>query len=80
MHYVYLLESLSKTGLHYVGYTADLKIRLVSHNAGQNTSTAPNRPWSLVGYFAFPNERKALNFEKYLKSGSGRTFARRHFL
>jgi len=80
MHYVYLLESLGNPDIHYVGFTADLKARLASHNAGQNASTALNRPWSLAGYFVFPNERKAHNFEKYLKSGSGRTFAKRHFL
>jgi len=80
MHYVYILESLGTLNCHYVGFTADLKARLASHNAGQNCSTAANRPWHLAGYFAFPNERKPLAFEKYLKSGSGRIFAKRHFL
>jgi hypothetical protein len=27
----------------------------------------------------FPNESAAARFEKYLKSGSGRAFAKRHF-
>jgi predicted GIY-YIG superfamily endonuclease len=65
---------------HYVGFTGDLKVRLASHNAGQNTSTALHRPWNLVGYLAFRDERKAVAFEKYLKSGSGRTFAKRRLL
>jgi predicted GIY-YIG superfamily endonuclease len=80
MYYVYLLESLGNSDIHYVGFTSDLKTRLASHNAGQNASTAPSRPWSLAGYIAFPDEHKALTFEKYLKSGSGRTFAKCHFL
>jgi putative endonuclease len=80
MYYVYFLESLRIPACHYVGFTADVRARLACHNAGQNSFTAPNRPWSLAGYFAFPNERKALDFEKYLKSGCGRTFAKRHFL
>ncbi len=79
MHYVYLLQSQRNPASHYVGYSADLKSRVASHNAGQNQSTIPNRPWNLAGYFAFPDERKARDFEKYLKSGSGRTFAKRHF-
>jgi hypothetical protein len=27
----------------------------------------------------FPTEQAAVRFEKYLKSGSGRAFAKRHF-
>jgi len=79
MHYVYLLQSQQNPSIHYVGFTADLKTRLASHNAGQNQSTAPNRPWSIAAYFAFPDKHKAREFEEYLKSGSGRTFAKRHF-
>jgi predicted GIY-YIG superfamily endonuclease len=79
MHYVYLLKTRQNPTRHYVGFTANLKTRLASHNAGQNHSTAANRPWILAGYFAFPDEQIALAFEQYLKSGSGRTFAKRHF-
>jgi hypothetical protein len=28
----------------------------------------------------FANEQSALQFERYLKSGSGRAFAKRHFV
>ena len=80
MHYVYLIESQSDSRRHYVGFTHNLKARLASHNAGQNQSTAVGRPWNLVSYFAFTNERTAMAFEKYLKSGSGKTFLRRHLL
>ena len=80
MYYVYLLSSRNEPQKRYVGFTHDLKTRIASHNAGQNTSTAAHRPWDIAGYFAFPTEQKALAFEKYLKSGSGKTFAKRHFL
>lgn len=80
MYYVYILESLAEPTRHYVGYTTDLKARLATHNAGGNLSTAPFRPWRLENYTAFSSEPKARAFELYLKSGSGRTFARRHFL
>jgi hypothetical protein len=36
-------------------------------------------PWKLECYFAFGCETLARDFEKYLKSGSGRAFAKRHF-
>jgi len=75
MHYVYLLSSHRDPQKHYVGFTHDLKTRVASHNAGQNLSTAPHRPWDIAAYFAFPDERKALAFETYLKSGSGHAFA-----
>jgi predicted GIY-YIG superfamily endonuclease len=80
MHYVYLLESSVDTRRHYTGCTQDLRVRIAGHNARQNQATVHGRPWRLVGYFAFADERKARGFERYLKSGSGKTFAKRHFL
>jgi len=80
MHYVYLLESHDDPSRHYVGVTAELKTRIASHNAGQIPSTAPHRPWNLAAYIGLPSETKAAALERYLKSGSGRTFAKRHFL
>lgn len=80
MHYVYLLQSAVDHRRHYTGFTHNLRARLASHNAGQNQSTVQGRPWRLVSYFAFAEEAKAREFESYLKSGSGKTFAIRHFL
>jgi len=37
------------------------------------------RPWNLIAYFAFANEKTAISFEKYLKSQSGRAFAKKRF-
>jgi predicted GIY-YIG superfamily endonuclease len=79
MHYVYLLQSAVDHRRHYTGFTHNLRARLTSHNAGQNLSTIHGRPWRLVSYFAFADETKARAFEHDLKSGSGKTFARRHF-
>ena len=78
MYYVYLLRSESDSARRYVGFTEDLKRRLADHNAGKNTSTAPFRPWRLMAYHAFAEKERALAFERYLKSGSGHAFARRH--
>jgi predicted GIY-YIG superfamily endonuclease len=80
MYYVYLLQSALDHRRHYTGFTHNLRARLASHNAGQNKSTVQGRPWLLVSYFAFADEAKARSFERYLKSGSGKTFAKRHFI
>ena len=74
MYYCYILQSPS---LHkfYFGFTHDVKVRLSAHNSGFVTATKPRRPWHLVWYCAFNTEREAKDFEKYLKSGSGKAFA-----
>ncbi|SMF62881.1 GIY-YIG catalytic domain-containing protein [Tistlia consotensis] len=77
MHYVYLLESDAVPGQRYVGVTADLKRRLLDHNAGRSRHTSKFCPWRLVTYLAFSDRRKAEAFERYIKSGSGHAFANR---
>ncbi len=76
MFYVYLLESLSTPGKHYVGFTTDLKKRFDDHNAGRSPHTAKFKPWRLVTYIAFSDRANAESFERYLKSGSGHAFAK----
>jgi putative endonuclease len=49
-----------------------------AHNEGRSAHTSKYKPWKLVTYMAFSNESKALEFERYLKSGSGHAFAKRH--
>jgi predicted GIY-YIG superfamily endonuclease len=78
MHYVYLLQSVPNPALRYTGLTDNLKARFRAHNAGQNESTKTARPWLLVGYIAMADPRRAVALERYLKSGSGKTFAKRH--
>lgn len=76
MKYVYILESLDS--LHfYVGITDDLRARLTKHNAGEVTHTSKYGPWRLKTYIAFSNKKQAVAFEKYLKSASGRAFAKK---
>jgi predicted GIY-YIG superfamily endonuclease len=77
MHYVYCLKSETKPGFRYVGYSANLKQRLVDHNQGINPSTAGFVPLHVEGYVAFRDKERALAFERYLKSGSGRAFSRK---
>ena len=77
MKYVYILESLADPERHYVGVADDLKARLARHNSGQVAHTSKHVPWRVKTYVAFSDEKQALAFEKYLKSASGRAFARK---
>jgi putative endonuclease len=79
MFYVYLLQSEAHDDQRYVGFTTELKQRLRKHNEGASIHTAKFRPWRLVTYLAFESERKAREFEFYLKSGSGKAFANKRF-
>jgi len=77
--FVYILRSDHEPSRHYSGVTSDVENRLDWHNHGPCGHTRGHRPWSLVVVIEFPSEREAVRFEKYLKTGSGRAFATRHF-
>jgi putative endonuclease len=80
MTHVYLLESAIQPNRRYVGLTPDLKQRFADHNAGRSRHTGKYKPWNLVVYTAFADENAAVEFERYLKTGSGRAFLQRHYL
>lgn len=79
MKYVYMLESISFPDRHYVGSAIDIKRRVGQHNRGESLHTGKFRPWRVVCYVAFLDHQKANRFEAYLKTASGRSFAKRHF-
>lgn len=76
--FVYVLRSESDPDRHYVGLTANIDERLEWHNHGPSGQTVMHRPWRVIVTIEFADERTAVRFEKYLKSGSGRAFAKRH--
>jgi putative endonuclease len=78
-HVVYILKSAHDPPHYYVGVTAAPSDRLADHNSGRCFHTSRHRPWALHVTISFAAEGTALRFERYLKSGSGREFARRHF-
>jgi putative endonuclease len=80
MYYVYILRSIADPKRTYVGSTRDLRKRLAGHNSGKSIHTNKFKPWELMVYVAFHERCAAERFERYLKSGSGRAFARRHLL
>jgi len=71
--YVYILQSDADAGL-YIGFTGDLRRRLVEHQEGKSLSTSYRRPWRLIYYEAYLEEADAWGRERYLKSGGGRRF------
>ena len=77
MTYVYILQSEGDPERFYVGLTDDLRNRLPSHNAGRVPHTSKYRPWRLNTYVAFSDKNRAVLFEKYLKSSSGRAFSKK---
>ena len=75
--YVYILESAKEPGRFYVGITDDLKSRLVKHNNGEVSHTSKYRPWQIKTAIAFTDLARAAAFERYLKTASGRAFAKK---
>jgi predicted GIY-YIG superfamily endonuclease len=78
-NYVYILVRQSHPDRHYTGCTTDLAERLAAHNAGRCPHTSKFVPWQIETAIAFRCREKAAAFEHYLKSGSGRAFAVKHF-
>jgi predicted GIY-YIG superfamily endonuclease len=77
MYYVYSLKC--KDGF-YIGCTDDIENRLERHQRGNVPATKDRLPVSLEFYVAISNKYKAFEFEKYLKSGSGRAFIKNHLI
>ena len=77
MKYVYLLRSKSYPNEVYIGITSDLNKRLDGHHSGRSAHTSKFKPWKLVSFIAFSDGSKATEFERYLKTGSGRAFAKK---
>ncbi|MCX5715804.1 MAG: GIY-YIG nuclease family protein [Candidatus Omnitrophica bacterium] len=80
MFTVYILTSKQYPDRTYIGLTEDLSKRMDAHNAGQSPYSKKYGPWELTAYTTFKNKQKAVEFEKYLKSGSGFAFLKKHFL
>jgi putative endonuclease len=76
MFYTYVLLSLVDNKL-YIGWTNDLKNRLMEHNLGKVNSTKTRIPLKLIYYEACLDEKSAILREKQLKSGFGRAYLKR---
>jgi len=76
-YHVYIIQSRSNPDRFYSGFTEDLKKRLQDHNSGKNPHTSKCKPWKIKTAIAFSDRYKALDFERYLKTPSGRAFAKK---
>jgi len=79
MRTVYLIQSVEYPEQTYIGTAPDFNRRLKQHNAGRSPHTIKYAPWEFVEVIQFADKRKVNAFERYLKTGSGRTFAKKHF-
>ena len=77
MHYVYIIKSIEYLDQIYIGQTSHLAHRLDAHNAGKSFHTSKYKPWKISMYFAFEEAEKAIEFEKFLKSGAGNAFLKK---
>ncbi len=79
MWYVYIIKSLKRNFI-YTGSTNNIERRIEEHNSGICDCTKPYKPFRLIAYFALDGKDKAINFEKYLKTGSGKAFLSKRLL
>ena len=70
---VYILKCRDAT--YYTGCTSNLEERLKRHNNKEVHYTSTRLPFELITHIVFKDKYKAYNFERYLKSGSGKAFA-----
>ena len=80
MYDVYILVSLKDAAKIYVGITIDLEKRLREHNQAKSSYSQRYAPWQLRTSITFTDHHRALEFEKYLKSGSGFAFMKKRLL
>jgi predicted GIY-YIG superfamily endonuclease len=80
MFYVYILISQTDKNRYYIGITKDLKRRLKEHNQAKAGYSKRYAPWEIGTYIFIGDEELAYKFEKYLKSGSGHAFLKKHLL
>ena len=73
-YWVYLLKTKRRI---YIGCTSNLNQRIERHKKGYVPATKEEGPIQLISYIAFKDKYRAYNFEKYLKSGSGRAFLKK---
>lgn len=78
MYLVYLLRRRKNSNRHYAGGCNDMKSRIAEQNSGERKTTSKRGPWKLDPAIYFSNEAKATAFDRYLKTGSGRSFSKRH--
>ncbi|MFC1842486.1 GIY-YIG nuclease family protein [Candidatus Dependentiae bacterium] len=80
MYYVYIIQSINYPEKRYVGITQNMRQRLANHNIGTTLYSRKYKPWVFMMCLCFKNKDKAVEFEKYLKTASGKAFAKKRLI
>jgi putative endonuclease len=80
MYFVYIIQSINFPNQLYTGFSESIDGRLDDHNKGKSPHTNKFKPWKMIYYCAFNNKKKALDFEKYLKTASGIAFRNKRLI
>ena len=80
MYYIYMIQSKKYPKQIYTGFSENTNSRLEDHNKGKSLYTNKFKPWKLIYYCVFINKKKALDFEKYLKTASGIAFRNKRLI
>ncbi len=67
-YYVYMLKSIEKKSVTYVGYAKDLKNRISLHNKGKGAKFTRGRKWKLIYKEKIGSKSKAISREYYIKT------------
>ncbi|MBD1138119.1 GIY-YIG nuclease family protein [Pelagibacterales bacterium SAG-MED41] len=66
--YVYMLKSKSIKPVTYVGYTKNLRKRIILHNSGKGAKFTRGRKWKLIYKEIFKSKKEAISREYYIKN------------
>ena len=66
-YYVYMLKSISKKSVTYVGYTNNLLNRIKLHNSGKGAKFTRGRKWQLIYKEKYNTKNQAISREYYIK-------------
>ena len=66
-YFVYMLKSIEKKSVTYIGYTKDLNRRIMLHNSGKGAKFTKGRKWKLIYKESFRSKNKAISREYYIK-------------
>ena len=65
--YVYMLKSLSRRSVTYVGYTNNLVKRIAHHNSNKGAKFTRGRKWKLIYKEKYNSKKEAISREYYIK-------------
>ena len=66
-YYVYMLKSLGKKSVTYVGYTNNIKKRITMHNSSKGAKFTRGRKWKLIYSEKCETKNQAISREYYIK-------------